>query len=52
MVSIRSLDGELLAALGAAAGKDGAATLGGHTSAEAMGLGALELVRLVRTLHC
>lgn len=45
------LDGEALAALGTTTGKDGTTTLGRHTGAEAMGLGALALVRLIRTLH-
>ena len=51
MVSIRSLDGQPLAALGTTTGQNGAAALGGHAGTEAVGLGALALVRLVRTLH-
>ena len=43
---------EPLAALGTTTGEDGAAALGGHTRAEAVALGTLALVRLVRTLHC
>lgn len=42
---------ETLAALGAATREHGAATLGGHAGTEAVGLGTLTLVRLVRTLH-
>ena len=45
------LDGELLATLGTTTRKDGAATLGCHTGTETVRLCALELVRLVRTLH-
>lgn len=45
------LDGELLAALGAATGENLTAALGGHTGAETVGLGALALVGLIRTLH-
>ena len=45
------LDGETLAALGAATSEHLTAALGGHTSTEAVGLGALALVRLIRTLH-
>ena len=45
------LDGELLAALEATPGEHLAAALGGHTGAETVGLGALALVRLIRTLH-
>ena len=45
------LDGETLAALGAATGENGAAALGGHAGAEAVGLGTLPRVGLVRTLH-
>lgn len=45
------LDGKALAALGATASENGAAALGGHTSTEAVGLSALALVRLIRTLH-
>lgn len=45
------LDSETLAALGAATGEHGTTTLGGHTGAEAMGLGTLTLIRLIRTLH-
>ena len=44
-------DGELLAALGTAASEHGTAALGGHTGAEAVGLGTLALIRLIRTLH-
>ena len=44
-------DGEALATLGATTGENGTAALGGHTGAEAVGLGALALVRLVGTLH-
>ncbi len=51
MVFIGILDGELLAALGATARENRAAALGGHTSAEAVGLGALPLVGLIRALH-
>jgi hypothetical protein len=52
MVSMRVLDGKLLATLGATTRENGAAALGGHTSAEAVGLGTLKLVRLIGTLHC
>ena len=45
------LDGQPLAALGATTCEDGAAALGGHTGTETMGLSALALVGLVRTLH-
>ncbi len=45
------LDGQPLAALGATTGQNGATTLGGHARAEAVGLGTLALVRLIRTLH-
>lgn len=45
------LDSETLAALGAATGEHGTTTLGGHTGTEAMGLGTLTLIRLIRTLH-
>lgn len=45
------LDGKALAALGTTTSEHGAAALGGHTSTEAVGLGTLTLVRLVRTLH-
>ena len=51
MVSMRRLDGQPLAALGTTTGQNGAAALGGHTGTEAVGLCALALVRLVRTLH-
>ena len=51
MVLSMGLDGQLLTALGAAAREDGTAALGCHASAEAMGLGALPLVGLIRTLH-
>ena len=51
MVSMAFLDSEPLAALGAATGEDGTATLGCHASAEAVGLGTLPLVRLICTLH-
>ena len=47
----RILDGELLATLGTTTGQDLAAALGGHAGAEAVGLDALELVGLIRTLH-
>ena len=43
--------GEGLAALGATTGEHGTTTLGGHTGTEAMGLGTLTLIRLIRTLH-
>lgn len=42
---------QTLAPLGAATGEHGAAALGGHTGTEAVGLGALALIRLIRTLH-
>ena len=45
------LDSETLAALGATTGKHGTTTLSGHTGTEAMGLGTLTLIRLIRTLH-
>lgn len=45
------LDSETLAALGAATGEHGTTALGGHTGTEAMGLGTLTLIRLIRTLH-
>ena len=45
------LDGQPLAALGATTRDDVTAALGGHAGAEAVGLSALALVRLVRTLH-
>ena len=45
------LDGEALATLGATAGENGTTALGCHTGTETMGLGALTLVRLIRTLH-
>ena len=51
MVSIRSLDGQPLAALGTTTGQNGTAALGSHAGTEAMGLGALALVGLIRTLH-
>lgn len=51
MVSMACLDGKPLAALGATAGEDGAAALGCHAGAEAVGLCALPLVRLISTLH-
>ena len=51
MVSMTCLDGKPLAALGTAARENGAATLGCHASAEAVGLCALPLVRLISTLH-
>ena len=43
--------GELLAALGATAGEDLAAVLGGHAGTEAVGLDTLPLVGLIRALH-
>ncbi len=45
------LDGELLAALGTTTGENLASSLGGHTSTETVGLCALALVGLIRTLH-
>lgn len=45
------LNAEALAPLGATRGKNGTATLGGHTGTEAMGLGTLPSIRLVCTLH-
>ena len=45
------LDGQLLATLGTTTGEDGAAALGGHASTEAVSLGTLALVGLIRTLH-
>ena len=45
------LDSETLAALGATASEHGTTALGGHTGTEAMGLGTLTLIRLIRTLH-
>ena len=45
------LDGQPLATLCATTREDGAAALGGHAGTEAVGLGALALVGLVRTLH-
>ena len=51
MVSMNVLDSELLATLGTATGENGAAALGGHASTEAVALGALVLIGLVRTLH-
>lgn len=45
------LDSETLAALGATTGEHGTTTLSGHTGTEAMGLGTLTLIRLIRTLH-
>lgn len=51
MVSMACLDGKPLAALGATARENGAAALGCHASTEAVGLCALALVGLVRTLH-
>lgn len=45
-------DREPLAALGTTTGEHGTAALGGHTRAEAVALGTLALVRLIRTLHC
>lgn len=45
------LDSELLATLGATTCENGAAALGCHAGAEAMGLCALPLVGLIRTLH-
>lgn len=40
-----------LATLGTTTGEYGTAALGGHTGAEAVGLGALALIGLVGTLH-
>lgn len=51
MVLISRLDGQALAALCTTTGQDGATILGGHTSTEAVGLCALPLVGLIRTLH-
>ena len=51
MVSIRSLNGQPLAALGTTTGQDGTSTLGGHAGAEAVSLSTLALVGLIRTLH-
>ena len=45
------LDSETLAALGTTTGEHGTTTLSGHTGTEAMGLGTLTLIRLIRTLH-
>ena len=45
------LDGELVTALGTTTSEHGTAALGGHTSTEAVGGGALALVGLVGTLH-
>ena len=45
------LDGELVTALGTTTSEHGTAALGGHTSTEAVALGALPLIRLIRTLH-
>lgn len=47
----RCLDGEALAALGAASLQNGATALGCHTGTEAMGLCATTLIRLVSTFH-
>ena len=41
----------MLTALGATSSQHSTTTLGGHTSAEPVALGALALVRLVGTLH-
>ena len=51
MVSIRSLNGQPLAALGTTTRDNIAAALGGHASTEAVSLCALALIGLVRTLH-
>ena len=45
------LHAETLATLGTTTGQNSTAALGGHAGAEAVGLGALALVRLIRTLH-
>ena len=42
------LDSETLAALGTTTGEHGTTTLSGHTGTEAMGLGTLTLIRLIR----
>jgi len=47
----KTLDGQALAALGAARGDDGAATAGLHAHEEAVGAGAAGLGGLVGTLH-
>ena len=46
-----SLDGETLAPLSTTGSEDSATTLGGHAGTEAVALGALPLIGLVRTLH-
>ena len=45
------LHAKTLAALAAASSQDGTTTLGSHASTEAVGLGALALIRLISALH-
>ena len=51
MVFTGCLDSEPLATLGTTAGENVTAALGGHAGTEAVALGALPLVGLIRTLH-
>ena len=46
-----ALHAKTLAALGTTSSEDGTATLGRHTCTEAVGLGALALIRLIGALH-
>jgi hypothetical protein len=46
------LSAQDLTALAPACGENRAATTSGHASAEAVRLGALPYIRLVRSLHC
>ena len=45
------LHGETLATLSTTSGQHSTTTLGGHTSAEPVALGALALIRLISALH-
>ena len=51
MVFMALLDSEPLATLCTAASENGTATLGRHAGTEAVSLGTLPLVGLIRTLH-
>ncbi|OJV44183.1 MAG: hypothetical protein BGO25_13960 [Acidobacteriales bacterium 59-55] len=51
LVAVTGADGDLVAALGAAAVENGGARLGLHAGEEAVGLGAVAAVRLKGTLR-
>ena len=47
-----NLGGQLCSALGAAAGQNLAAVLGGHSLSETMHLGSVTLLGMIGTQHC